>query len=128
MSLVAEERILVVPTSLFHDLGYFQGFSRDIDRYWPRLVEGDHVEYRARGEMEEDPSFKQLIPYCCSAGPTPTATHTCSNTNAAAAAAKPGCTPSAASASAATSRRSTPKSATCTTSTAKACAASSKKK
>ena len=64
MSMVAEERILVVPTSLFKGLGYFQGFSREIDRYWPRLVEGDHVEYRARGEMESDPSFKQLIPYC----------------------------------------------------------------
>ena len=63
MSVVAEERILVVPTSLFHELGYFQGFSREIDRYWPQLVTGDHVEYRARGEMEEDPSFKQLIPY-----------------------------------------------------------------
>lgn len=63
MSIVAEERILVVPTSLFHELGYFQGFSREIDRYWPQLVTGDHVEYRARGEMEEDPSFKQLIPY-----------------------------------------------------------------
>lgn len=64
MSLVAEERILVVPTGLFHGLGYFQGFSREIDRYWPHLVEGDYVEYRARGEMESDPSFKQLIPYC----------------------------------------------------------------
>ncbi len=63
MSLVAEERILVVPTSLFHELGYFQGFSREINRYWPQLVDGDHVEYRARGEMESDPSFKQLIPY-----------------------------------------------------------------
>ncbi len=63
MSTVAEERILVVPTPLFHELGYFQGFSREIDRYWPQLVTGDHVEYRARGEMEEDPTFKQLIPY-----------------------------------------------------------------
>jgi len=63
VSVVAEERILVVPTSLFHELGYFQGFSREIDRYWPQLVRGDQVEYRARGEMEEDPSFKQLIPY-----------------------------------------------------------------
>jgi predicted NUDIX family phosphoesterase len=63
MSVVAEERILVVPTSLFHELGYFQGFSREIDRYWPQLVDGDHVEYRARGEMESDPSYKQLIPY-----------------------------------------------------------------
>jgi predicted NUDIX family phosphoesterase len=63
VTLVAEEKILVVPTPLFHELGYFQGFSREIDRYWPQLVVGDHVEYRARGEMEEDPSFKQLIPY-----------------------------------------------------------------
>jgi predicted NUDIX family phosphoesterase len=60
---VAEEQILVIPTSLFHDLGYFQGFSTDVDRYLPRLVEGDHIQYRPRGEMEEDPSFKQLIPY-----------------------------------------------------------------
>ena len=64
MSIVAEEKILVVPTSLFHNLGYFQGFSNEIDRYWPRIVEGDHVEYRPRSEMEADPSFKQFIPYC----------------------------------------------------------------
>src|SRR3954449_6064027 len=63
MSTVAEERILVVPTSLFRELGYFQGFSREIPRYWPQLVDGDHVAYRPRGEMESAPSFKQLIPY-----------------------------------------------------------------
>ena len=63
MSTVAEEKILVVPTALFRDLGYFQGFAADVDRYLPRLLEGDHIEYRPRGEMEEDPSFKQLIPY-----------------------------------------------------------------
>ncbi len=63
MSLVAEEKILVVPTTLFHELGYFQGFSADVVRYLPQLLEGDHIEYRPRGQMEEDPSFKQLIPY-----------------------------------------------------------------
>ena len=63
MSTVAEEKILVVPTALFRDLGYFQGFTADVDRYLPRLLEGNHIEYRPRGEMEEDPSFKQLIPY-----------------------------------------------------------------
>jgi predicted NUDIX family phosphoesterase len=63
VSLVAEEKILVVPTSLFHQLGYFQGFSADVARYLPRLLEGEHVEYRSRGQMEDDPSFKQLIPY-----------------------------------------------------------------
>jgi len=63
VSTVAEERILVVPTALFRELGYFQGFSTDVSRYLPRLLEGNHIEYRPRGEMEEDPSFKQLIPY-----------------------------------------------------------------
>ncbi|MEQ8210903.1 MAG: phosphoesterase [Lacipirellulaceae bacterium] len=63
MPTVAEEQILVVPTSKFHNLGHFQGFSNDLDRYLPALLEGDDLSYRPRGEMEEDPSFKQLIPY-----------------------------------------------------------------
>ena len=60
---VAEERVLVVPTELFHALGHFQGFSSDVERYLPGLLESDQVTYRRRSEMEEDPSFKQLIPY-----------------------------------------------------------------
>jgi predicted NUDIX family phosphoesterase len=63
MSTVTEEQILVVPTVLFHELGYFQGFTTEVDRYLPRLLEGDCVDYRPRGQMEDDPSFKQLIPY-----------------------------------------------------------------
>ena len=63
MSTVDAEQVLVVPTSLFHSLGHFQGFSADLDRYLSGLLDGEHVSYRARGEMEEDPSFKQLIPY-----------------------------------------------------------------
>lgn len=60
---VAEERVLVVPTTLFHALGYFQGFTAEVDRYLPGLLESDQVSYRRRSAMEEDPSFKQLIPY-----------------------------------------------------------------
>lgn len=60
---VAEEKVLVVPTALFRELGYFQGFSTEVDRYLPRLLEGNQIEYLPRGRMEEDPSFKQLIPY-----------------------------------------------------------------
>lgn len=63
MSSVAMENVLVVPTDLFRELGYFQGFSRDVSRYLPQLLEGRQIEYRPRGEMEEDPSYKQLIPY-----------------------------------------------------------------
>ena len=63
MSLVAVEHILVVPTVEFHRLGYFQGFSAEIPRYLPQLLEPANVSYRPRPEMEKDPSFKQLIPY-----------------------------------------------------------------
>jgi predicted NUDIX family phosphoesterase len=63
MSLVQTERVLVVPTALFCRLGYFQGFSTDIHRYLGELLSGEHTSYRARSEMETDPTFKQLIPY-----------------------------------------------------------------
>ena len=63
MSTVDAEQVLVVPTALFHSLGHFQGFSADVDRYLSDLFDYRHVSYRPRGEMEEDPSFKQLIPY-----------------------------------------------------------------
>lgn len=57
------EQILVVPTSIFHGLGHFQGFSHDVDRYLNELLNPRHASYRPRPEMERDPSFKQLIPY-----------------------------------------------------------------
>jgi predicted NUDIX family phosphoesterase len=57
------EKVLVVSTALFHELGYFQGFSTEVSRYLPRLLEGGEIEYLPRGSMEEDPSYKQLIPY-----------------------------------------------------------------
>ena len=63
MPAVAEERVLVVPTKRFHHLGHFQGFTAEIDKYLPALLQGSDVAYRPRGEMEQDPSFKQLIPY-----------------------------------------------------------------
>lgn len=63
MTTVADEQILVVPTALFRELGYFQGFTVDVGRYLPRLLEGNHIDYRPRGAMENDPRFKQLIPY-----------------------------------------------------------------
>lgn len=63
MSLVAQEQVLVVPTPVFHAIGHFEGFSTEVDRYLPRLLECGELSYRPRGEMEEDPTFKQLIPY-----------------------------------------------------------------
>lgn len=63
MSEVRTERVLVVPTEMFHRLGYFQGFNGDVDRYLHELFSTRHTSYRPRGEVEQDPGFKQLIPY-----------------------------------------------------------------
>lgn len=63
MTQVQTERVLVVPTSLFQQLGYFQGFSADIARYLDGLFDPEQMSFRRRSEVEEDPSFKQLIPY-----------------------------------------------------------------
>ncbi|MFO0904489.1 MAG: phosphoesterase [Pirellulales bacterium] len=57
------EQILVVPTSVFHALGHFQGFSNEVERYLNELLSPRNTSYKPRPEMELDPSFKQLIPY-----------------------------------------------------------------
>jgi predicted NUDIX family phosphoesterase len=57
------ENVLVVPTELFHRLGHFQGFTRDVDRYLPTLLDPAYVIFRPRCEVETDPGLKQLIPY-----------------------------------------------------------------
>ena len=54
----------MIPTAVFHEVGHFQGFSGDIDRYLNVVLDPIHASYRPRDEMEEDASFKQLIPYC----------------------------------------------------------------
>lgn len=63
MSQVLTEQVLVVPTSVFHAIGHFQGFCADVEFYLERLLKPENVSYRPRAEMEKDPKFKQLIPY-----------------------------------------------------------------
>lgn len=60
----AVEQILVVPTLLFHEVGHFQGFHTNVEPYMQTLLDPAHTSYRPRDEMEQDPSYKQLIPYC----------------------------------------------------------------
>jgi predicted NUDIX family phosphoesterase len=54
-------RILGFPAEVLDRLGRFQGFSADVGRYLPAVFE--RLGARERGPAEEDPSFKQLIPY-----------------------------------------------------------------
>jgi predicted NUDIX family phosphoesterase len=60
---VQTECVLVVPTKLFHSLGHFQGFCGDVERYLDELFSPLHTSYRPRQQVEEDPGYKQLIPY-----------------------------------------------------------------
>lgn len=58
------EQVLVIPTIVFHEVGHFQGFCHDVDRYLNVILDPVHASYRPRDVMEQDPGFKQLIPYC----------------------------------------------------------------
>jgi predicted NUDIX family phosphoesterase len=60
---IISELVLVVPTESFRRLGYFQGFSADVARYWPALLTDERLSFRPRNEVEHDPGLKQLIPY-----------------------------------------------------------------
>lgn len=58
------EQVLVVPTLLFHELGQFQGVNTNVAPYLKTLLDPAYTSYRPRDQMEHDPSYKQLIPYC----------------------------------------------------------------
>ncbi|MEL7498228.1 MAG: phosphoesterase [Planctomycetota bacterium] len=64
MSTVQTEQVMVVKTELFHELGCFQGFCSEPETYLDVLLDPANTQYLPRDEMEQDPSFKQLIPYC----------------------------------------------------------------
>ena len=64
MSAVKIEQVMVVKTELFHQLGCFQGFNSDTDTYLKTLLDSANTNYLPRDQMEQDPSYKQLIPYC----------------------------------------------------------------
>jgi predicted NUDIX family phosphoesterase len=64
MSGLPQEDVLVVPRTLFDSVGAFQGFSGDTAAYLPAILDPRHTSWRPRATVEDDPSFKQLIPYC----------------------------------------------------------------
>jgi len=63
VSEISSERVLVVPAELLHRLGHFQGFTGDVDRYVSVLLNPKHTSYLPRSKVENDPGYKQLIPY-----------------------------------------------------------------
>ncbi len=63
MSDSAPIRILVTPASVLDRLGRFQGFEPRADRYLSELLAPGIASFRPRPDMEDDTSYKQIIPY-----------------------------------------------------------------
>lgn len=57
------EQVLVVPAARLRAMGDFQGFSADVARYLPAILDPAHLRFMPRPEAELDPAYKQLIPY-----------------------------------------------------------------
>jgi predicted NUDIX family phosphoesterase len=64
MPTVEVEQVMVVKTELFRQCGYFQGFNQRADLYLGKLLDPSNTVYLPRDQMEIDPTYKQLIPYC----------------------------------------------------------------
>ncbi len=64
MSRYNGEEILVIPRSLFDSIGSFQGISTDTEAYISKIINPENNFFMDREAAEEDPSHKQLIPYC----------------------------------------------------------------
>jgi predicted NUDIX family phosphoesterase len=58
-----DEKVLVVRRSLFDQLGSFQGFSADAQRYLDVFLKRENNFFEPRSTAENDPSLKQIIPY-----------------------------------------------------------------
>jgi predicted NUDIX family phosphoesterase len=60
---IANENVLVFPRALFKQLGLFQGFNADVNRYLPTILEKKNNSFMPRAQAETNPAFKQIIPY-----------------------------------------------------------------
>ena len=65
MSKYAGEEVLVVTRSLLEEIGMFQGLKCEgLKGAVARLLDPANHFFMDRGAAEEDPTHKQIIPYC----------------------------------------------------------------
>jgi len=57
-----DEQILVIKAETLFERGKWQGLRIDNLDYYINLIR-EKAEFKRRGDMENDPSFKQIIPY-----------------------------------------------------------------
>ena len=55
--------VLVFESDLLNQVGHFQGYSHNVDNYLPILLDPANNKYMDRDQAEQDPTYKQIIPY-----------------------------------------------------------------
>jgi predicted NUDIX family phosphoesterase len=58
-----EEQILVIERKVLEEAGMFNGLVFDVERYLDKIFAPGVPQFISRSKAEEDPSYKQLIPY-----------------------------------------------------------------
>ncbi|MBN2589903.1 MAG: NUDIX domain-containing protein [Sedimentisphaerales bacterium] len=58
-----QEQVLVVERKVIEKIGMFEGLAFDVERYLKEIFVPGVPRFMPRSEAENDPSFKQLIPY-----------------------------------------------------------------
>jgi predicted NUDIX family phosphoesterase len=59
----ADENVLVIRRSLFDELGSFHGLNFEPQKYLASILSRGNNFFLPRTEAENDPSYKQIIPY-----------------------------------------------------------------
>jgi predicted NUDIX family phosphoesterase len=58
-----QEQVMVIKREVLDAVGSFQGFSSDTQKI-ESILDSKNISFMPRDEMEKDPSYKQIIPYC----------------------------------------------------------------
>jgi predicted NUDIX family phosphoesterase len=58
-----EEQVLVIERKVLEQVGMFQGLTFDVDNYLREFFVQGVPRFMPRSQVEENPSYKQLIPY-----------------------------------------------------------------
>jgi len=58
-----EEQVLVIERKVLEEVGMFQGLMFDVDQYLKQIFVPDVPRYMPRSQAEDDPNYKQIIPY-----------------------------------------------------------------
>ncbi len=61
--MAADEKVLVIERAVFEKVGAFNGLAFNTDDYIKEIFATGVPQFMPRNQVEEDPSFKQLIPY-----------------------------------------------------------------